>query len=318
MPRFRRALLRWYGANARDLPWRRTGDPYPILVSEVLLQQTRVEQALGYYTRFLAAFPNFAALAQAPEEDVLRIWAGAGYYRRARNLHRLAQAVAAEGLPHSYAELLGLPGVGSYTAAAVASIAFGEPVALVDGNVRRVLSRLWAEPEPSPRGLRERAEALLFPKDPGRWNQALMELGSLVCTPKRPNCPACPVARFCAGQEAPERYPAPRKRSQRTVSAAALVLRGPQGYLLERREGTALGGLWGFPLVEGEGALPALLARYGLPSAQPLGTVTHAFTHKRLTVRVYTAPWNGSGEDPRRRPLSALDRKILALVPGEG
>lgn len=314
LARFRRSVLAWYGRNARDLPWRGITDPYPILVSEVLLQQTRVEQALGYYARFLSAFPDFATLAGAAEEDVLRVWAGAGYYRRARNLHRLAQAVAETGLPRSYEELLRLPGIGPYTAAAVASIGFGEPVAVVDGNVRRVLSRLFGEGDPKPGWLRETAQALLSPEDPGRWNQALMELGSLVCTLKGPTCSRCPVAPFCAGRDDPESYPLPRKRAQRAVSAVALVLRGSKGYVLERRNGQALGGLWGFPYAEGEDGLHRLRARYGVPSAALLGTVRHAFTHKRLTVNVYVAPYRGEGEDPASRPLSVLDRKIVALA----
>ncbi len=316
--RLRRALLSWYRTNTRDLPWRETRDPYAILVSEVLLQQTRVEQARGYYTRFLKAFPDLGTLARASEEEVLHVWAGAGYYRRARNLHRLAQTVAETGLPATAAELEELPGIGPYTAAAVASIAFGEPVAAVDGNVRRVLARLFTVEEPSIRWLQEKAERLLDRGDPGEWNQALMELGATVCTPKSPRCPTCPVARVCAGRDDAERYPAPRTRTQRAVEAVALGLRGRTGgFVLERRNGRALGGLWGFPLAEGEDALPLLLARYGLQSARFLGTVSHAFTHKRLTIHVHEAASNGPGEDPATRPMSVLDQKILALAAPE-
>jgi A/G-specific adenine glycosylase len=310
----RRALRAWYARHQRDLPWRATRDPYRILIAEVLLQQTRVDQALRYYARFLAAFPTLQALAQAPEEEVLRVWAGAGYYRRARNLHRLAQTVAGTGLPRAYAELLKLPGVGPYTAAAVASIAFGEAVAAVDGNARRVLARLFAVEQPTGQWLGDMAQALLDPENAGTWNQALMDLGATACTPKAPQCPACPVNPFCAGKPAPERYPAPRARRPRAVEAVALALKGQTGYVLERRDGQALGGLWGVPMAEGEDALPALLARYGLAEARLLGTVRHAFTHKRLTVHVHAAPWPGPGEDPERRPLSRLDRKILALA----
>lgn len=312
--RLREALLGWYKSNQRALPWRETRDPYRILVSEFLLQQTRVEQALEYYARFVAAFPDFAALARAAEEDVLRVWAGAGYYRRARNLHRLAQAVTKAGLPATAADLEELPGVGPYTAAAVASIAFGEPVAAVDGNVRRVLCRVYAVEEPSVRWLRETAGGLLAPEDPGTWNQAVMELGSLVCTPKNPMCPACPVAVWCAGREEAGRFPAARQRAQRAVQAAALILHGRGGYVLEKRDGQALSGLWGFPLAEGKGALSFLLSQYGLPRARFVGTVRHAFTHKKLTIRVYEAPWSGPVEDPSLRPLSVLDRKIFALA----
>lgn len=315
--RLRRALLSWYRTNARDLPWRGTRDPYAILVSEVLLQQTRVEQARGYYVRFLKEFLDLGALARASEEEVLHVWAGAGYYRRARNLHRLAQAVSATGLPATAEELEDLPGIGPYTAAAVASIAFGEPVAAVDGNVRRVLARLFAVEEPSSKWLRETAERLLDRDDPGSWNQAVMELGAIVCTPRSPQCDLCPIARFCEGKDVPERYPASRVRRQRAVQASALVLRGLSGYVLEKRDGQALGGLWGFPLAEGEGALEVLLSRYGVSSAQAFGTVEHAFTHKKLTIQVYVAPWSGPVEDPDLRPLSVLDRKILALAAPE-
>lgn len=311
---FRRALLAWYRDHRRDLPWRKTRDPYAILVSEILLQQTRVEQARGYYARFLEAFPDLAALTKASEEDVLRVWAGAGYYRRARNLHRLAQSVEEAGLPSTATELEELPGVGPYTAAAVASIAFGEPVAAVDGNVRRVLSRLFAAEAPRSAWLGATAQALLEPRDPGAWNQAVMELGSLVCTPEGPTCSRCPAAAFCAGRAEPERYPTPRRRAQRAVEAVALVLHSSRGYVLERRDGQALGGLWGFPLAEGEDALSSLLARYRLQSARFMGTVSHAFTHKRLTIQVYGADWDGSGEDPNARPLSVLDQKILSLA----
>ncbi len=314
LARFRRALLHWYGEHHRALPWRGTRDPYAILVAEVLLQQTRAEQAQRYYARFLQAFPDFKALAQASEEEVLQVWAGAGYYRRARNLHRLAQIVAEQGLPRSYDGLLSLPGVGPYTAAAVASIAFGEPVAVVDGNVRRVLARLFAVEQPSARWLRETAQSLLEPSDPGTWNQALMELGALVCTPKNPRCGGCPVAAFCQGREEAQRYPAQEKRRPREVEAVALVLRGRRGYLLERRDGQALAGLWGFPLAEGRGALLELLSRYGIAHAEYLGTVVHTFTHKKLSVHVYGAAWEGEGDDPSARPLSVLDQKILALL----
>ena len=223
MEAWRKALLAWYRENARPLPWRGEKDPYRVLVSEVLLQQTRVEQALPYYRRFLERFPTLKALAAASLEEVLRVWQGAGYYRRAEHLHRLARSV--EELPPSFAELRGLPGLGPYTAAAVASIAFGERVAAVDGNVRRVLSRLFARESPKEKELFALAQGLL-PEgvDPGVWNQALMELGATVCLPKRPRCGACPLGAFCRGKEAPGRYPAPRKRRAKEERLVALVL----------------------------------------------------------------------------------------------
>ncbi|MDW8425193.1 MAG: A/G-specific adenine glycosylase [Meiothermus sp.] len=311
-----RLLLTWYRRHQRKLPWRGEADPYRILLSEVLLQQTQVEQAIPYYRRFLQQFPTLAALAQADLEAVLRAWQGCGYYARARHLHRLAQQVTA--LPRSYAELRALPGIGPYTAAAVASIAFGEPVAAVDGNVRRVLSRLYAWENPTPKALQAAADALMAGllgsgARPGDWNQALMELGATVCTPQNPGCGGCPLAGFCRGKAHPERYPAPRRRQQKNLEVAALVLQGPGGIFLEQRRGRVLGGLWGVPMEEGPGALERLLARFGLETAEPVGTLRHDFTHRKLNIRVYRAPW-AAQENPAHRPLSRLDRKILELV----
>ncbi|MCX7782279.1 MAG: A/G-specific adenine glycosylase [Meiothermus sp.] len=325
------ALLTWYQLHKRRLPWRGEPDPYKVLLSEVLLQQTRVEQAIPYYQRFLQQFPTLAALAQADQEDVLKAWQGCGYYARARNLHKLAQRVVSLGkhLPQSSAELRALPGIGPYTAAAVASIAFSEPVAAVDGNVRRVLSRFYAWENPTPKQVQEAADTLMAElvywggdvntpdgSLPGDWNQALMELGATVCTPQNPGCGGCPVAQFCQGKTQPERYPAPQRRSQKGLEVVALVLQGPSGIHLELRQGRVLGGLWGVPMEEGAGALERLLARFGLEKAEPVGTVRHDFTHRKLHIRVYQAPWEAK-ENPAHRPLSRLDRKILKLVETE-
>lgn len=315
------ALLTWYQRHQRRLPWRGEPDPYRVLLSEVLLQQTRVEQAIPYYQRFLQRFPTLEALAQAEQEAVLEAWQGCGYYARARNLHRLARQVVAAGgvLPQSARGLRALPGIGPYTAAAVASIAFGEPAAAVDGNVRRVLSRLLAWEHPTPKQVQEAADALLSAlvqqKDarPGDWNQALMELGATVCTPQNPGCGGCPVAAFCQGKASPAHYPASRVRKQKSLELVALVLQGPEGVYLEQRQGPVLGGLWGVPMEEGPGALERLLARFGLDSAELVGPVRHEFTHRKLHIRVYRAPWV-AGENPVRRPLSRLDQKILALA----
>ncbi len=191
---FQDKLLRWYRRHARKLPWRQTRDPYRIWVSEVMLQQTRVAAAIPYFERFIERFPDVESLARAPEEELLRAWSGLGYYSRARNLQRAAKLIAERGsIPNDYDALRELPGIGQYTAAAVASIAFNQPYAVVDGNVRRVLSRVACRNE----GLDEMAEALLDRKHPGRYNQALMELGATVCLPREPHCGACPVAALC-------------------------------------------------------------------------------------------------------------------------
>jgi A/G-specific adenine glycosylase len=193
----RRALARWFDANQRDLPWRRTRDPYAIWISEIMLQQTRVAAVIPYYERFLSRFPTPQALAEAPETEVLTMWAGLGYYSRARNLQKAAQLITAMGgFPRDYETIRVLPGIGDYTAAAVASIAFGLPYSSIDGNVRRVVTRLSGDPQAV---IADEAAALLDRQNPGRSNQALMELGATICIPREPKCEACPVKQYCSG-----------------------------------------------------------------------------------------------------------------------
>ena len=200
---FRRALLRWYERQKRDLPWRRTDDPYRIWVSEIMLQQTRVAAVTPYYERFLERFPRVEDLAEAPEAELLRAWAGLGYYSRARNLQKAAREIVSQGgFPREYAAIRALPGIGDYTAAAVGSIAFGLPVAVLDGNVMRVLARIDNDAAdiqaPVTRGrLRERAQELLSVRHPAAFNQAMMELGATICLPKNPQCLLCPVNGNC-------------------------------------------------------------------------------------------------------------------------
>ena len=228
-----RALLAWYRANRRALPWRESGDPYRVLVSEIMLQQTRVETVLSYYERFISAFPDVETLAAAPIEEVLAKWSGLGYYSRARRLHAAARAIVERGdFPRTEAELLELPGVGAYTAAAIASIAFGEPVAVVDGNVERVIARLLAlDVDPAQgrarRLVRETASRLLVRDAAGDSNQALMELGAVICLPRRPRCLVCPLLDGCAArasgrtEELPVRAPRRPGVVQRRVVAVA-------------------------------------------------------------------------------------------------
>ncbi len=311
-------LLAWYRANARDLPWRRTADPWAILVSEVVLQQTRVEQAIPYFERLLARFPTPQTLAAAPLEELLRIWQGLGYYRRAENLWRAAREIAEKGFPWTFDGLRQLPGLGPYTAAAVAAFAFGEPVPAIDGNVRRVLSRYFALERSSPKKLFDLARPLVA-AEPAEMNQALIELGATLCTPRRPACEACPLRVGCRGRADPGRYPARRGRRVREWRLTALVLRGRRGPVLEARPQGPWAGLYGPPMDEDEGRL---LARFGLgpDDARFLGEVRHGLSHRRVRVRVYLARTDRDGEDPAARPLSALARKVLALaeeVPGE-
>jgi A/G-specific adenine glycosylase len=339
IPEFRRSLLRWYRRNRRRLPWRSTRDPYRIWVSEVMLQQTRVPVVLEYYRRFLRRFPTLAALARAPAGEVERVWAGLGYYRRARNLHRAAREVLRKHrgrFPDALGAALRLPGVGRYTARAVLSIAYGAPLAVVDGNVARVLARLDAGraprhkdssgastsgPVPIPRtALDERAQELLAPNAPGDWNQAMMELGATVCTPRAPRCPDCPVARWCRARSLgiAESLPARRpKRRPLRLRIAAAVLLDPAGRTLLVRSRDGIGalfsGMWHFPAVQVERdarqELARHLARLGIevdrleaprstPSGwpdplsesvqlQPLASARHSVTFRAITLEPY-------------------------------
>ena len=222
----REAVLTFYARRRRDLPWRRETHPYRLWVSEVMLQQTRVETVVSYYEQWVRRFPDLATLADAPLDDVLRAWSGMGYYRRAHMLHAAAAIVRdvhGGELPSDAEELRRLPGVGEYTAAAVASIAYGRPLAAIDGNVRRVLARLHDEAAPSSSWLRDAAAVLLDQARPGEWNQALMELGATVCTPSRPSCSRCPLSSWCAARAAgtQEQRPAPGRRRAGVVRATS-------------------------------------------------------------------------------------------------
>src|SRR6266446_7475314 len=205
LSRFRKNLLAWFAEFQRDLPWRRTCDPYRIWLSEIMLQQTRVAAAIPYYERFLERFPSVEALARAPREEVLRLWSGLGYYSRARNLQKAAQEIIAKHngvFPSNPAEALALPGIGAYTAAAILSIAYRKKHAVLDGNVARVIARLNAVPgdlraNGTWQKLQGTADYLLDEKSPGDWNQAMMELGATLCTPRSPQCLLCPVSEFC-------------------------------------------------------------------------------------------------------------------------
>jgi A/G-specific adenine glycosylase len=289
----RKSLLSWYHKSKRDLPWRRTSDPYRILVSELMLQQTQVKTVLPYYDKFLTTFPTAAVLAKAPEEKVLAAWAGLGYYRRARFLHAAAKAVTAAGeFPDTLEGIRALPGVGAYTAAAVGSICFGLPEAVVDGNVIRVMARLQALETDATKGagaeaVRELAQALLDPKQPGDYNQAVMELGASLCSPTKPQCPACPLRQHCAAFLAgkPEAYPKlpARAASQTLVKAVVLAVqgRGAQAKLLmQERKAAAkpkpghaadrLKGFWALPEIEMEGEDWAAAERLAVKEAKKL------------------------------------------------
>jgi A/G-specific adenine glycosylase len=312
----RQSLEQWYEGARRDLPWRRTADPYRIWLSEVMLQQTRVAAVLPYYERFLARFPDVAALARAPEADVLACWSGLGYYSRARNLHRAAKLVASQGeFPRDCEALRELPGVGEYTAAAIASIAFGQPHAVVDGNAARVLARLLCErgdiaSSATRARLRDAAAALLDRKRPGVWNQALMELGATVCVPRQPACAACPLARFCEARRAglerelPLKLPKPNpERIEKTV----LLIERANRILLWQRDGASprLAGFWDLP------------EPHQLPDAvlgDAVAALRHSIVNHRYSITVLRATVPRAPAGFRWFPLSALSEIPLATV----
>ncbi len=340
--RVRRALLRWYDAHARPLPWRTTRDPYAIWVSEVMCQQTRVDTAIPYYERFLARFPQVADLAAATEDEVLRLWSGLGYYRRARLLHRGAREVVERHggqVPRDPQARLALPGIGRYTAGAIGSIAFGAPEPVVDGNVARVLARLRRIETPlgkatTDAALWKQAGELVDGPRPGDLNQSLMELGALVCTPAAPRCEACPVRPWCAGRGIAEGLPVPRRRTKvRRVTLVAVVATRsrPTRVWLRRAAGDLFGGLWSVPTVEAspsvDGARRALRQAgvSGRLRPTPCGTLEHQLSHRRLVVTVYRA--TAGAASPRAdlalvelarlsddRGISTLTRKILDVA----
>ena len=335
---FRDPLLRWYRENHRSLPWRRTRDPYRILLSEVILQQTRVDQGLPYYERLLARFPDLDSLADAEIEEVLAVWEGLGYYARARNLQAAARLIRERHdgqIPGRYEDLLELPGIGPYTAAAVGSISFGEPRAVVDGNVRRVVTRVFAidadvRGAATRRLIEEIANRLVDREAPGDFNQAVMELGAAICTPKQPACPDCPLAGVCAARSEgrPEAYPHRRTASARPHrDIGVVVLRDGRGRVLIRRRppGGLLGGLWEFPGVEVSGserpdgaASRALRAELGMDVdiTEPIARINHAFSHFRITIHAFHGRLpDGLDAPPVAEPLRWEDLIELRQIP---
>ena len=297
-------LLAWYDAHARSLPWRGIHDPYRTWVSETMLQQTRVETVLAYYERFLQRFPTVEALAAAPEDDVLKLWEGLGYYRRAKNLHRGAQQVMEEFggvMPSAVEQLRKIHGVGEYTAGAIASIAFDQPVPAVDGNVIRVVSRFRGIREnvgmPSVRRqLTAEAAALVPAERPGDFNQALMDLGSAVCVPGTPSCERCPLQEKCDAcreGDAEELPLLPRKNPPRVIDYDLCLIFSGNRVLMRQRTEAMLQGLWIFPLLEEHHEplqLPGLVRRsLGLTTgpAEPMGEARHIFTHQVWQMKLY-------------------------------
>jgi A/G-specific adenine glycosylase len=319
LSRFRKNLLSWFAQFQRDLPWRHTRDPYRIWLSEIMLQQTRVAAAIPYYERFLERFPNVQTLAASPEEEVLRLWSGLGYYSRARNLQKAAKRIVANhsGLfPSDPEEALALPGIGAYTAAAILSIAYQKKLAVLDGNVARVIARLQAvrgdlRANGAWQSLQKSANHLLQPGSPGDWNQAMMELGATLCAPRSPQCLLCPVGEFCEARKQGLAEVIPEKRSKRgtvqiTLASLVLVDRRGKTLLLAPPKSvqkssapddvhTLVSRMWHFPTISVQpGQAAAALTKFAQESffsarklrmeLQPLKKVRHAVTYRSITV----------------------------------
>ena len=335
----RRRLIAWYRERKRDLPFRRTRDPYAILVAEVLLQRTRVKAGLPYYERFLAAFPTVRDLAAAPEADVLRAWEGLGFYRRAQNLHRAAKVIVDRyggEVPPDFEGLRALPGIGDYTAGAVGSIAFGLRAPAVDGNAARVLARVFRLEEDVSRGPGKRRlvglAAECVPRtSPGEWNQALMELGATVCLPRAPRCTACPISPECLAFAGGVQGELPRSTARRMVPVEPVVFvvaRRAGSVLLQRRASGLHAGLYALPGgrredgEEEEHAARRHLVALGVDASSlvGLGPVHHTFSHLRWTGTAFTceARGNPTGAEwiPEHRlaaiPMVPLHRRLLA------
>jgi A/G-specific adenine glycosylase len=344
---FQTELLAWFRAHQRDLPWRRRRDPYRIWVAEVMLQQTRIAAVMSYYQRFLARFPTVQSLARAREPEVLKLWSGLGYYSRARNLHGAAKMIVAKHngkFPRALDASLELPGIGTYTAAAVLSIAYDVPLAVLDGNVARVLARIKAirgdlRTPKNWRALAAAAHNFLAMQAPGDWNECLMELGELICTPQSPHCVECPVASHCRAhaEGLTEEIPAPRrKRAPVQMKIAAAILRDPHGHTLliqdpGAHDAVLFSRLWQFPAVEVtsdpkaelEAHVRATLAITKI-SLEELPAARHGVTFRNITLLPFLANVHELPKLPRTRivplknvnklPISSATRKIAAAT----
>ena len=343
------ALPPWFADHARALPWRENRSPYRVWISEAMLQQTRVETVIPYFQRWMAAFPDVTSLADAPLESVLKAWEGLGYYARARNLHRAAILIRDQyggRIPEDPGHMGALPGIGPYTLAAIQSLAFGRPMAVLDGNVERVLTRLLASEAPvnDPKvknGLRDLAGRLMGDLDPRVFNEGMMELGATVCLPRNPRCDICPLRPRCRGAKSdPARYPVKQKKKKIPVVevGAAVTWRDPETFLIAKRHPEGLlGGMWEFPGGKREAgeALDDCVKRelreeldIQVKVKAFFMHVRHTFTHFHLSMHVFHCQWNG--DDPKALdcadfrwvrfadcatlPFGKADRRVLAAL----
>jgi A/G-specific adenine glycosylase len=316
---FRRALLNWYDQHRRQLPWRRDRDPYRIWISEIMLQQTRVAAVLDHYARFMQRFPTVQVLAAARESSVLAVWSGLGYYHRARRVHEAAKIIAREregAFPRTAEEWLDLPGIGRYTAAAVASIAFDEAVAVVDGNVERVLQRLCGDASGKEQAW-QRAEWLLDRARPGDFNQAMMELGATICTPRAPQCLVCPVHSFCATRGMDPARPQPARKNKETYYA--LALRGDSVLLVQRpADASLMAEMWELPELTPEeinGDTPLLRVRHSITDTDY--RVSVFAIAEEPSKRLRDEAWWFTAKQCERLALTGLARKILRKIANE-
>jgi A/G-specific adenine glycosylase len=340
---FRRRLLVWYRRQKRDLPWRRTSDPYAIWISEIMLQQTTVGAVIPYFERWLKAFPDIRSLAAAPLRKILKAWQGLGYYARARNLHAAAKAFVKNSggrIPEEYDALRAAPGFGPYTTAAVLSLAYRQSYPVLEANVRRVMMRILAlhglADGRNDRVISARLEELISRKTPGDFNQAMMELGALICRSRSPLCPGCPVQAFCAAFSAGEQevIPRPKKVSYRKIEAVVGIIEDGGRILIQQRPDTGLlAGLWEFPggkMRRGEGRVRALAREIREETGAEISaprffmTVDHSYTQYRVTLHAFrctlkTAPHSGNGAplrwvrlpDLRKYPFPSGSAKII-------
>ena len=339
--RIQKRLLRWFKKNGRDLPWRKTRDPYAIWVSEIMLQQTQVETVIPYFRNFLKSFPSIRLLARADLSEVLKVWEGLGYYSRARNLHRASKIVLNHfkgKIPDNSKDLLALPGIGKYTAGAILSIAYNKEAPILDGNVRRVLSRVFAisEDPKKTEGLLWKISQSLIPEGySNSFNQALMDLGSMICIPKEPQCSHCPLAHFCKGKASgnPERYPPKgvKKGVPHIEAISGVIVRNRKVLLNQRPPKGLLGGLCEFPnwRIEGKQRLRLRLRNHikketgmKVEVKEPIGTFKQTFTHFKLTLHVFHCEAIAGREkgkwvtvrNLRLLPMSRVHRRIANSI----